>query len=457
MLTETLAKFTAEIEFDQIPQDVVERAKYHILDTLGAMVAGAAQPVSQLIIQYVKALGGNPQSSIIAAGFKTSAPHAALANGTMGHALDFDDDSDTTVSHPSVSILSAALALGEGCASGRDLLTAYVAAEEVMARIASVPGLMPDHYEKGWHATATIGVLGAAVAAAKIINLEVEQVRIAMGIAASEASGLQANFGTMVKPLHAGSAATKGVRAALLAEAGFVGNRNILEEKYGFLRLFGVTTDFDTRTITADLGQRFDLVSPGINIKKYPCCYYTQTAIDALLHLLDEHGLESNEIEKIRCGLSKIAIQVLEYSEPTNGAEGKFCFPYCLAVALVKRGVQIEDFTDEKINQIPFRHLMRIVEMYTHPDLNEDGKTLGVVLEVETKDGQKYVKQMEVPIGHSRSPLGWDAVCRKFRSCVRKEFNDREAVRIEETVEQLEKISAIKPMMDILAKIRKPH
>jgi len=452
MLTQKLATFVVETSFDDLPRNVIERAKFHVLDCLGVMAAGSIQPVGKLITRFVETLGGNPQASVIGGGFKTSAPNAALANGTMGHALDFDDDSDTIVSHPTVAILPVILALGEPHASGKDVLTAYVLSEEVEARIASIPGFMPGHYERGWHATSTMGIIGAAAAGAKILKLNINQTRTAFGIAASEASGLRSNFATPVNPFHAGSAAAKGVSAALMAKAGFTANPDILESPFGFLNLFGKNIEVDTERVTADLGYSFDIISPGINIKKYPCCYYTHAPVDALLHLVSEYNLAPRDIQHIRCGLAKIATQVLEHPNPANGTEGKFSLPYCLTLALLNRDVKIEDFQDEKVCDGTINQYMDKIETHVFPELNAEGKTLGAVLHIETTRGEKYAHRMEKPTGSGGSPLPWETVVSKFRYCSSRVLNKTDIEFVETGVGKLESAAKIKVLMDVLSK-----
>jgi 2-methylcitrate dehydratase PrpD len=177
MLTKTLSTFIVETGFDDIPQIAVERAKHHILDGIGVMLAGSTHPISRRVMNHVRSLGGAPQASVLGGGFKTSAPQAAFINATMGHVLDFDDDSDTMISHPTVTILPALMALGENRSSGRQLLAAYILGVETSARIAALPGFLPGHYEKGWHTTSTLGVLNAVAGSAKILDLDACQVR----------------------------------------------------------------------------------------------------------------------------------------------------------------------------------------------------------------------------------------------------------------------------------------
>lgn len=451
MLTEALATFVVETSYEHLPEEATERAKTHILDCIGVMLAGSRHEVGKHIIQFVKTAGGNPQSSVITGGFKTSAPNAALANGTMGHALDYDDDSDSIIGHPTTVILPAILALGENLASGKDVLTSYVIGVEVGARIASVPGFMPGHYEGGWHATSTIGIMGAVAASAKILKLDIEQTKIAFGIAASEASGLKSNFGTMVKPLHAGSAAKKGVTAALLAKSGFVANPEMFESQCGYFDLYGGGEEYDFKKATENLGKSFDIIFPGINIKKYPSCYYTQSPIDALLALVKEHKLLPHNVRHIRCGVNEIAAKTLIYPDPRTGLEGKFSLPYCLTVALVNGDVTIKDFQDESVQDDAIQEMLKKIEMYSPPELKRSETKCSTVVEIETEDGNKYSHQLERPSGHGLSPLSLEELLSKFRACASFVLNENDTDFVISSIERLDEVSQVRELIEVLS------
>ena len=222
---------------------------------------------------------------VIGSGFKTSAPLAALANGTMAHALDFDDVNWHMSGHPTVPLLPAILALGQGVhASGQEVLLAYALGFEVETKVGL--GMNPRHYDLGWHATSTLGTLGAAVACAKLLRLDVMKTRMALGIAASMAAGLRQNFGTMTKPLHPGQAAMNGVTAAQLARLGWTADANILEAPYGFCQLYAGAGRYRLDDVVKQLGQPFEILASGVAIKQYPCCAFTHRALDGMLTLV---------------------------------------------------------------------------------------------------------------------------------------------------------------------------
>ncbi|RLC07398.1 MAG: hypothetical protein DRH90_00015 [Deltaproteobacteria bacterium] len=452
MLTEKLSQFIVETDFEDLPEPVVERAKHHILDCLGVILAGSKHPLARQMLNHFQSLGGARQAGIIGCAFKTSAPQAAFVNATMGHVLDFDDDSDTMVSHPTVTILPAVLALGEKGSSGKDLLAAYVLGLEVCARIASQPGFLPGHYEGGWHTTSTLGVLNSVAGSAKILGLDVNQVRSAFGIAASEVSGLRINFGSMMKPVHAGSASAKGVSSALLAKAGITANPDIFECSKGFYDLYGHLSTVDEAILTDSLGKDFDIVTPGMNIKKYPCCYYTHAAIDALFFLTKKYHLSPDDVRKIQCGISSIAFDVLKYDAPANGTEAKFSMPYCMARALLDHQVLIEDFGDERVNNADVRKWMNIVDKIVEPFMDEPGKSLGVCLQVTTMDGQTHTHEIIKALGGAENPLPWDAVVSKFKTCASRVLDEKDSSKIVSDIEHLEEVAHIGDILDTLSK-----
>jgi len=247
----------------------VDWAKLAILDTLGVTLAGAHEPCAQIVSRVLPASGGE----CLIFGTDRHAPplDAALVNGTAAHALDFDDVSNSLGGHPSAPILPALFALGEilDC-TGRDFITAYVSGFETETRIAR--GVNFHHYEKGWHPTATLGVFGAAAACCHLLQLDQAKTAQALAIAASLASGIKANFGTMTKPLHVGHTARNGLFAALLARDGFTANTGAMEHKQGFLEFFNGAGNFDAAKILADWGRPYDIVRPGLGVKQHPCC-----------------------------------------------------------------------------------------------------------------------------------------------------------------------------------------
>jgi len=330
---EQLAAYVVTESFEKLPEATVRAARRAILDTLGVTLAGSVEPTAARVRALIAHRRAPDEATIIGTPLRASVEDAALANGTASHALDYDDLNQSLSGHPSVPILSAALALGERQrASGAALLAAFVAGVEIEAKLGRA--LNPAHYEIGWHATATLGVFGAAAAAAKLLGLSAERTANALAIAASMASGIKANFGTDCKPLHVGHAARCGIEAALLAEAGFTGNPRALEHGDGFGATHGGGSRPAWELTTAGLGAPHDLVDPGIGVKRFPACASTHQALDATLALAEEHAIDPKAVVAVECGVSYLAPHQLIYDQAATGLQGKFSMPYCVAVAL---------------------------------------------------------------------------------------------------------------------------
>lgn len=222
--TEEFARFIVETDFDAVPRKVIAYSKDLLLDCVGCALAGSLEPIGKIVTGYARDTGGVPESGIIGGGFRTSAPDAALVNGTLCHSMDYDDGGYH--GHPSGTVVPVLLALGEKLkTSGREIMEAHAVGFEVYGKIAEN---CKELYAGGWHPTAIFGVMGAVATASKMLKLDVDQTRSAFGIAASHVSGTKANFGTMTKPMHSGNAARTGVVSAMLASAGFTGRKDIM-------------------------------------------------------------------------------------------------------------------------------------------------------------------------------------------------------------------------------------
>lgn len=263
--TRRLAEFVRETEFDDIPAEVIAKGKECFLDWQGVTLAGTTDPITEIITAYVKEAGGREEASVIGSNIRTNQANAALANGVLGHALDFDDYHDETVIHASAVCVPAILAVAEARGmSGRDVLTAMILGIDVSIRVGL--GLGDYHYQRGWHTTATAGIFGASAGVAKLLKLDVDQIINAFGMSGTFASGLRQVFGTMSKPLHAGKVSMEGVMIGLLAQKGFSSSPKIVEGELGLLEVF--TDAPHEELILKDLGSEY--YAPHLSIKPYP-------------------------------------------------------------------------------------------------------------------------------------------------------------------------------------------
>jgi 2-methylcitrate dehydratase PrpD len=264
-ITRNLAEFVHETRFKDMPEPVIQKAKECFLDWMGVTLAGTTDPAAAVIMRYCQSFGGRPEAGIIGSNIRTDCASASLANGVIGHALDFDDYHDETVIHASAACVPAILAVAErNRLGGQDLLEAMILGIDVCIRIGL--GLGDYHYQRGWHTTATAGTFGATAGVAKLLNLEVDQIIRAFGICGTQASGLRQVFGTMCKPFHAGKVSLEGVMSGFLAQGGFTASKSIIE---GELGLFEVLTENANEGIVLDrLGAHWYVMD--LSIKPYP-------------------------------------------------------------------------------------------------------------------------------------------------------------------------------------------
>ena len=348
-LTERIAEYIANTGLEDFPPDAIDAAKAAITDCLGCALAGSREPLADVLCDYVTSLGGMPQATVIGRGFKTTSLEAALVNGAMSHALDYDDVTFITKTHPSAALIPGALPLAEEVgATGGELLLSYLLGFEVACAVGDA--ISPAYYDDlGWHPTGPLGALGAAAAAARLLRLSPEQTAMAVSLAASQASGLRQNFGTMTKPYHAGAACRAGVNAAKLVRAGFTASDDALEGRFGFMRAFSGGNGYDPDKAAASLGSRCFMVESGIEIKKYPCCGSAHLALDATSQLLRRESFSAGDVDYIDVLVDFDPPRSLIHSRPTGGLEGKFSMQYCLAAEIIDGQIGLGSFSDEQV------------------------------------------------------------------------------------------------------------
>lgn len=452
-VSEKVSRFVVDATMARIPPEAVSVAKDAILDCVGVTLAGSSDETGKIITRLVKYLGGRPAAGVIGGGFWTSPPLAALANGTMAHALDYDDINHTMIGHPSAPLVPAILALGEEIkASGEMIILAYIIGFEVEAKIGA--GVNTNHYQKGWHATGTLGTLGAAAAACKLLGLDVARTRMALGIAASAAAGIRQNFGTMTKPYHAGQAAKNGVLAALLAQRGFTADANILEAPVGFCNLFTENGSYDLEKIGTHLGDPWDIVAPGVELKQYPSCGGTHRALDGMLALINQYGFEGTEVEQIQVKTGSLIPKVLIHTRPRTGLEGKFSMQYCLSAAVLDRKVGLQTFTDSMVNRVEVQELVKKVDVITYTPAEEGERGLREdlpdIVTVKLKSGTKLQKAVKHPKGNPHDPLSTEQLTAKFLDCANRTLPSRKGEQAADLIQKLDTLNNISELMTIL-------
>lgn len=445
-VTRRIARFIVDTRFETIPGSDVASAKLAMLDCLGCALAAHGEPGARIVTEYVRDLGGEPRCGVIACGFKTAAPLAALANGTLAHALDHDDVSPS--GHASVILLPAILASAESRnRGGRDCLEAYVVGFEVAYRIAASLGLRGDHQIHGLHLTSVLGVMAATAAAAKLAGLDEEATRRALGIAASQASGVLGNLGFDVKPFHAGHASKSAMVSVELAERGLTAAPDVFERPVGYGEAVlgaGEPGRVDHERLLAGLGSDFH-VAKGLSFKKYPCCYYVHRALDSVLGLMREHELDFDRIERVELELRRIP--PFFHAAPGTGPQGKFNFEYCLASAILDGEVGHAAFEEGRVACEPLRRALDKVRVVRRPiwTVWRQGSNR---VRLHTRDGRRLERDVRAPLGDAANPLPAAAVHEKFRRNASRALDEPDVASVLEEMLALEKLDRIDAIME---------
>jgi 2-methylcitrate dehydratase PrpD len=445
-LIDQIAEKIVAIDYEHLPDEAVFWAKAAILDTVGVTLAGAREDCTRIVEKTLSAGGGHGPCLVFGSDRRTGPLDAALINGTAAHALDFDDVSNSLGGHPSAPILPAIFALADSqdC-DGRAFIAAYIAGFETETRIAR--GVHFHHYEKGWHPTATLGVFGATAACCHLMQLTATQTATALAIAASFASGIKANFGTMTKPLHVGHTARNALFAALLARDGFTANSGALEHKQGFLEVFNGAGTYDAEVILKDWGNPYDVVRPGPGFKQYPCCGSTHPPLDALLALRAEHALPVDKIVRIDSWTHPRRLAHTNRPDPKSGLDAKFSVQYCLARATLQGEIRLEDFEGDAYDDPAVRVLMSRV----HADSRTD-EALGAEVRVTLIDGEVLSKKVGAALGRGPdNPMPAGALAAKFVNCASRALPSAAIARLQQMLETLETAPSLKAVLDAIA------
>ena len=419
-MTTTIQKLARFITSPDYVLDAQSRATVcdALIDTLGCILVGARQPFIQQI-QATLAAWGEGNAPVFGSDMRLSIPWAAMANGAASHAIEFDDWEIPGNTHPSGVLFSAILAVAaDRPTSGRAVLDAYVAGFETIARIGE--GVNFDHYANGWHATATLGAIGAAASVARLTELDEVQTAHALAISVSQALGYTDQFGSNAKPLHAGFAAKAGVVAAALAGNGLTGQLNILESKKGFAALMGKGSGaaFSAEFITPN-PQYPAITQYGLVIKPYPTCGYTHRVLDAVLALRAKHQPDPEQIRRVTASITDFHVAILPFDTPQDRAEALFSVPFCLALALVRGRVTLADIDDHAWQDATVAALMpkvtKIARVPIRPELNYDREDPDWV-EVEMADGTIHREAVAFPLGTPQNRMASAQVLQKFLS-----------------------------------------
>ena len=449
-LTKEIARYVTSTNLEDFPPEAVSTAKDGIVDAIACTLAGSREPLVDILCRYSESNGGNPRATVVGRGIKTSSPEAALLNGATAHAIDYDDVARAMKGHPSVVVLPPALALGEErSATGRDILTAYMIGFEVACSVAS--GMNDEFYDElGWHPTGPIGALGAVASAAHISKLNLEQTEMALSLAASQASGLRQNFGTMTKPFHAGFAARTGVTSARLAEEGFTASRIGIEGPAGFLQAFSGGGGYDEDRVSDRLGKYIHLANNSVELKKYPCCGSTHLALDGLIPLLHKQRLEPSEVDRVDVMVDFDPPRSLIHDRPKTPLEARFSMQYCVAAALLDRNVGIGSFAGDNVLRPEVQELIPRINLIRNPGFEGQPswtENYHQIL-VRMKGGHEFRERVSRVPGRSLPGITPAELNIKFKDCASQALPTDRIDEVLQNLKELEQLESIGHLMD---------
>jgi 2-methylcitrate dehydratase PrpD len=443
---ERLAEFVAHAE---PPQAALQCAANAVRDTVGVALAGSVEPVARAA-QSVAVDEGHGRCVIIGTGVRTGASWAAFANGVAAHALDFDDMCFVSLAHPSCALFPAALAACElSHASGRTLLEAYVVGFELECRLGKV--MNPRHYhQRGWHCTSTIGTVGAAAAAARVLGLASVETGHALGIAASSACGLKENLGSMVKPLHAGMAARNGVVAALLAQRGCHASEGALDGPQGFLAAMD-SEHLDLDRAVVELHSHWKILTTGIAVKLYPSCAATHPALDVLLDLKYRERFTLDEVESVDVEVDSMTPRLLIYDRPVTGLEGKFSMPFCAAAAIADGRIGIGTFEPDRMRTSAIQALMSRVSMRVEPAFDSTAPLSNTRVTIRLRDGRELRQSADGARGYPARPASEGQLHEKFSECAERVLSSSATEQAWEVLGRIDDLDDMSSLGKLLA------
>jgi 2-methylcitrate dehydratase PrpD len=445
-ITRQTANFVASLMPADVPDRCREAARIGIIDCIGVMIAGAAEDPVRIVSAMLATSTQNDGAPEIPSGRNLAASDAALVNGVAAHVLDYDDVA--LAGHPSAVLVPAILAEGWSLdANGSDALAAYVAGYEVWGQVAA---LEPGHFhERGFHPTAVMGALATAAACARLRKLDSTRTAHAIAIAASLASGLVANFGTMTKSLHAGRTAQSGVLAARLADQGFTGSLDVLEHQTGFLRAHSPSGAPDIENGTLDIGKNWRLAELGINVKRYPTCYATHRSIDAILGLVGQHKLNPDDVREIRVHTGMMQRLMLRNNNPKTGLEAKFSMEFAMTAALIAGRVSLAELTDEFVSRPDVGASFAKVRCTTTDEVMPGDQPFAPADRVSVVLASGKVLE-HAPVVHAKGswqqPLTREELQDKFIDCATRVLSQARAAALFDQLWRLEEVDSIRSL-----------
>jgi len=452
--TRGIAEFVSGLTYERIPAEVRERIKLLILDSLGCAIYGADLEWSRILQGTLGTLDATRTTSVWGTRLKLSSPHAALVNGTQVHGFELDDVHRQGVLHVGAVTLPALIAVAESHAglSGQEFLAAAVAGYEIGPRVGKCMG--QEHIGQGWHSGATLGVYSAAAGAARGLRLTAGETVHALGIAGTQSAGLMAaQYGAMVKRMHAGRAAQSGLYGALLAKAGFTGIVDVFEAPYGgFCTTFSRSQDrFDLAELSAGLGERFETMR--ISLKFYSCVGSNHTTLDAIRNLARRRPFALDELDKIVVQGSQVTVDHVGWPyRPEGLTAAQLNLPFCVATLLIEGDVFVDQFKPEAVNDRARAELSRKVEVVHDPAITALGSAFRhkVRVDIHFRDGTIESETREAPRGSEQFFATEDEIVDKFRKLTRHALSETRQAALVDAVLELEDLPDCKRLAELL-------
>jgi 2-methylcitrate dehydratase PrpD len=460
-VTETLARLAIETPWEDIPEAAKTSGKLRILDMAGIALAGSHEQSTLIALETARHMGGTGRTSVIGHKDRTSSPLAAYVNATAAHAQEYDDYTKG-VTHASVVIVPGALALAEDrTLSGRELLAGFITGFEVESRVAR--GIRPALLDRGWHPNAILGSIGVAVAGARMGGFSVDQTRMAIGVAASEGSGLRKNVGSMGKAFHVGHGAKCGVFAALLAERGYQMDPDIIEpsesdvgghEKFGLAVCFAGDDGYDLSKMTAELGTRWELAENTTIVCFHPGSTAPASTIDAVLDVMKEHGVSADDLERVHAEVTPQARAIACYDDVRDSYKARYSLKWSIAVTLIDGKNGLAQYDQSRVDKGDVQPLMKKVDVTVPDDFSHHHGQWGVDgvnwaemrITFHLKDGRTINHARSYARGWSEEPATWDDIADKFRDCadgVIDSVQCEDAISMIQDLENLDDVSRL--------------
>ena len=408
-ITRTLAEFVATHPSRGWDDGIDREAQRTVLNWIGCAIGAAHHPAAEAAIAAVSELAPSPQATILGRRERVDIASAALVNGITSHTFDFDDTHLKTIIHPGGPVASAAFALAEQSgATGRQFVDAVILGADVACRIGNA--IYPAHYDRGWHVTGSTGMLGAAAACARLLRLDIEQTTMAVGIAASQPTGVREQFGSMTKALHPGAAARVGLMAALLARHGYTASSRALEAPRGLLQTYSTQWKWDA--ITAGLGKDFEIAYN--TYKPFACGVVIHPSIDGCVQLGEAHRLQAQDIERVELRVHPLVLELTGKKTPRNGLEGKFSVYHACAAAIIFGQGGESEFSDAVVARPDVVALRGRVAATIASDIGEDAADVTI----HCNDGRRLHTFVAHAIGSLQRPMSDADLARKFHGLV---------------------------------------